>query len=146
MDQDTPPPTDRLADGGLAPAGGAHRRTVLVAEDDPDVRLMMRTLLEAKGYRVVESGDGPETLETAQAERPDIILMDLQLPRLNGFAVARFVRQTDALRHVPIVVISGHDPSKHRALALAGGRDAYLHKPIDFDGLEELIVILLGRQ
>jgi CheY-like chemotaxis protein len=136
MDQNTSAPPDRLA-----PA-----RTILLAEDDPDVRLMMRTLLEMKGYRVVEAADGPGTVETAQTERPDIILMDLQLPRLNGFAVARFVRQSDGLRHVPIVVISGHDPAKHRNLALAAGCNAYLLKPVDFDDLEELIADLLGKR
>jgi chemosensory pili system protein ChpA (sensor histidine kinase/response regulator) len=127
-------------------AGGrqaAHGRTVLLAEDDADIRLMLRTLLEARGYRVVEAKDGPATLEVAEAERPDIILMDLQLPRLNGFAITRHVRQSDMLRHVPIVVVSGHDPAKHRNLALAAGCNAYLQKPIDLDQLEALISRLL---
>lgn len=118
-------------------------RTILVAEDDADIRLMMSALLEMKGYRVVEAGDGQETLEVAQRERPDLILIDLQLPRLNGFAVTRFIRQTDALSRVPIVVVSAHDPAKHRNLALAAGCNAYVQKPIDFDRLNELIVSLL---
>lgn len=118
-------------------------RTVLVAEDDADIRLMMTTLLEMKGYRVIEACDGQETVDLARAQRPDIILMDLQLPRLNGFAVARFVRQSDGLRHVPIIVVSGHDPAKHLNLALAAGCNAYVQKPVDFDRLDELIVRLL---
>jgi chemosensory pili system protein ChpA (sensor histidine kinase/response regulator) len=120
-------------------------RTILVAEDDADIRLMMGTLLGMKGYRVVESADGPETLEVAQRERPDIILMDLQLPRLNGFAVARFIRQSEALRLTPIVVVSAHDPARHRNLALAAGCNAYVQKPIDFERLDELIVSLLPQ-
>ncbi len=143
MDQNTSATPDRPAPGRKSPAGGSPPHTVLVAEDDPDVRLMMRTLLEARGYRVVESPDGPETLRAAEVERPDIILMDLQLPRLNGFAVARFVRQTDSLRHVPIVVISGHDPAKHLKLALAAGCNGYLLKPIDFGRLRALLEELL---
>jgi len=146
MDQNTSTPPHRPARGRQASADGSPPHTVLVAEDDPDVRLMMRTLLEVKGYRVVEASDGPGALRAAESERPDIILMDLQLPRLNGFAVARFIRQTDGLRRVPIVVISGHDPAKHRNLALAAGCNAYLHKPIDLDGLQELIVNLLRKQ
>ena len=118
--------------------------TVLVAEDDADVRLMMKMLLELKGYRVVEARDGQETLDVARERRPDLILMDLQLPRLNGFAVARFLRQTDGLRGVPIIVVSGHDPAKHRNLALAAGCNAYVQKPIDFDTLDALILELLG--
>ena len=119
--------------------------TVLVAEDDDDIRLMMRTLLEMKGYRVIEASDGQETLDVARVSRPDVILMDLHLPRLNGFAVTRFVRQTDALRRVPIIVVSAHDPAKHRNLALAAGCNAYVQKPIDFDSLDELILTLTRR-
>ena len=130
-----------VADGKLDASG-----TILVAEDDPDIRLMMSTLLGMKGYRVVESADGQETLDVAQRERPDIILMDLQLPRLNGFAVARFIRQSDALRRTPIVVVSAHDPAKHRNLALAAGCNAYVQKPIDFEHLNELIVSLLPQK
>jgi CheY-like chemotaxis protein len=123
--------------------GGAP--TVLVAEDDEDLRLMMRTLLGMRGYRVVEARDGQETLEVAKGVRPDIVLMDLQLPRLNGFAVARFLRQTDALRRVPIIVVSAHDPAKHRALALAAGCNAYVQKPVDFDRLDELMTSLIPK-
>lgn len=131
-------------DSAIGEDGLSRPRTILVAEDDADVRLMLKTLLNMKGYRVVESGDGQETVDVARTELPDLILMDLQLPRLNGFAVARFVRQTDALRKVPIVVITGHDPAKHRGLALAAGCNAYVQKPVDFDRLDELITSLLS--
>jgi two-component system, cell cycle response regulator DivK len=133
------------AESDLHPArrqGGAP--TVLVAEDEPDVREMMCMLLRMRGYSVVETGDGQETVDVARRVRPDIILMDLQLPRLNGFAVARFLRQTDALRRVPIIVVSAHDPAKHRNLALAAGCNAYVQKPIDFDRLDALMVSLLS--
>ena len=144
-------------DSPAAPAGhtsvdsahdaGALRRatTVLVAEDDEDVRLWMLTRLRMKGYKTAEARDGQETLDVALVERPDVILMDLQLPRLNGFAVARSLRQTEALRGVPIIVVSAHDPAKHRNLALAAGCNAYVQKPIDFDSLDGLILNLLRR-
>ena len=128
---------------GAGEAEARRKWTVLVAEDNDDVRLMMRTLLEMKGYGVVEAGDGQETLSVAQDARPDLILMDLQLPRLNGFAVARFIRQHDELKGVPILVVSGHDPARHRNLALAAGCNGYVQKPVDFDHLEQLIVGLL---
>ncbi|HZT56997.1 MAG TPA: response regulator [Pyrinomonadaceae bacterium] len=123
---------------------GQH--TILVAEDDPDIRLMMKTLLLMRGYRVVEARDGQEAVDVARATRPDLILMDLQLPKLNGFAVARFVRTTDSLRSVPIIVVSAHDPVKHRGLAFAAGCNAYVQKPIEFDRLDEIIVGLLPRE
>lgn len=119
--------------------------TVLVAEDDEDIRLMMLVLLQMKGYRTAEARDGQETFDVACALRPDVILMDLQLPRLNGFAVTRFVRQTETIRSVPIIVVSAHDPAKHRNLALAAGCNAYVQKPIDFDSLDGLILNLLRR-
>ena len=118
--------------------------TVLVAEDDADARLLLKTLLGVRGYRVVEARDGQETLDVARETRPDLILMDLQLPRLNGFAVARFVRQTEDLRGVPIIVVSAYDPAKHRNLALAAGCNAYVQKPIDFDSLDGMMLSLLG--
>ncbi len=133
-------------DGGPEGARTRGSATVLVAEDDADIRLMMKLLLGMKGYRVLEAGDGQETLDVAREARPDVILMDLQLPRLNGFAVARFLRQTDALRAVPIIVVSAHDPAKHRNLALAAGCNAYVQKPIDIDRLDEMILGLLRRR
>jgi CheY-like chemotaxis protein len=122
---------------------GAPPRTVLVAEDNADIRFMLKALLELRGYRVLLADDGQAAVEAARAERPDLILVDLQLPRLNGFAVARFVRQTDELRTVPVVVVTGHDPLQHRQLALAAGCNAYLQKPIDIEQLDQLLVNLL---
>jgi CheY-like chemotaxis protein len=116
---------------------------IMVAEDDADSRLMMRTLLEMKGYSVVEAADGQEAIEVAERERPHLIIMDLQLPRLHGFAVTRQLRLHADLCCVPIIMISGHDPLHHRPLALAAGCNDYLSKPIDFDLLEQTLNRLL---
>ncbi|HEX3557591.1 MAG TPA: response regulator [Pyrinomonadaceae bacterium] len=143
MSQDLPPQKDDAArDGGLE---ARLQRTILVAEDDADIRLMMSMLLGMKGYHVIEARDGQETLDVAEQQQPDIILMDLQLPRLNGVAVARSIRQSDALNRTPIIVVSAHDPARHRNLVLAAGCNAYVQKPIDFDRLDELIVSLLPQ-
>jgi two-component system cell cycle response regulator DivK len=122
----------------------AARPLILIAEDDPDNRLMMKTLLEMKSYRIEEAANGEEAVAKAASARPDLILVDLQLPLLNGFAVTRFVRQQDGLREIPIVVVSGHDPSKHLKLALAAGCNGYIQKPIDFDELDQLLCKLLN--
>ena len=141
LTQDAPTTSaDSLRDEGAL----REATTVLVAEDDEDIRLMMLMLLRMKGYKTAEARDGQETLEVAQELRPDLILVDLQLPRLNGFGVARFVRQHEALHRVPIIVVSAHDPAKHRAPALAAGCNAYVQKPIDFDSLDGLILNLLA--
>ena len=136
-----PAPRDETTAHALSPK--ATPPLVLIAEDDEDIRLMMKTLLEMKGYRTAEAANGQEAVETAARERPDLILVDLQLPRLNGFAVTRFVRQHDELRRVPVVVVSGHDPARHLNLARAAGCNAYIQKPIDFDQLDGVLAGLL---
>jgi CheY-like chemotaxis protein len=147
MTQDSPTrPSARPSEDAPRDVGALRvATTVLVAEDDEDVRLLVLTALGLKGYKTAAARDGQETLEVARALRPDVILMDLQLPRLNGFAVARFLRQTDALRRVPIIVVSAHDPAKHRNLAIAAGCNAYVQKPIDFESLDAMMLNLLRR-
>ncbi len=117
--------------------------TVLVVEDFEDNRFMMRRLLEMSGYRVVEAVDGQEAVEKAQSERPNLILMDLSLPLLDGLAATRRIREL--LHEVPIVAVSAHDTADFHADALAAGCDEYVTKPIDFDELEHLLGRLLAK-
>src|SRR5919107_6147165 len=81
------------------------RPTVLVVEDFEDNRFMMRRLLEMSGYRVIEAVNGQEAVETARREHPDLILMDLSLPLLDGLAATRRIREQDGLSKVPIVAV-----------------------------------------
>ncbi|HEX8071491.1 MAG TPA: response regulator [Pyrinomonadaceae bacterium] len=120
--------------------------TILLVEDFEDNRFMMRRLLEMGGYRVVEAVNGQEAIEAAGRVRPDLILMDLSLPQLDGLAATRRIRQLDGLAFTPIVAISAHDTSDFRADALAAGCDEYLTKPVDFDRLERLLEDLLARR
>src|SRR5205085_10949240 len=106
--------------------------TILVAEDDEDNRLVMKMLLELRGYSVVTATNGYEALEVAERERPALILMDLRMPQLNGLATARQLRQHSLadLQRVPIIALSAYDPSQHRNVALAAGCNEYVTKPI----------------
>jgi two-component system, cell cycle response regulator DivK len=119
--------------------------TILVAEDDDDNRLVMKMLLELRGYRVLVATNGVEALEVAAREHPDLILMDLRMPQLNGLAATRQLRQhADAqLRRVPIIALSAYDPAQHRNVALAAGCNEYATKPINYELLEQLIKELL---
>ncbi|MDQ3755952.1 MAG: response regulator [Acidobacteriota bacterium] len=119
--------------------------TVLVVEDFEDNRFMMRRLLEMSGYRVVEAVNGQEAIEAAQREHPDLILMDLSLPLLDGLSATRRIRAQPNLRQVPIIAVSAHDTTDFHAEALAAGCNEYVTKPIDFDELEELLKRLLTR-
>jgi CheY-like chemotaxis protein len=115
----------------------------MVVEDFEDNRFMMRRLLEMSGYHVLEAINGEEAVEIATRERPGLILMDLSLPKLDGLAATRRIRQVPELRHVPIVAVSAHDTADFHADALAAGCNDYVTKPIDFDELEALLKRLL---
>ncbi|HKR01315.1 MAG TPA: response regulator [Pyrinomonadaceae bacterium] len=126
-------------------SNGSAAPTVMVVEDFEDNRFMMRRLLEMSGYRVLEAVNGQEAIELAHRERPQLILMDLSLPQLDGLAATRRIRQYPALRDVPIVAVSAHDTADFHADALAAGCNDYVTKPIDFDQLEALLRRLLPK-
>ena len=118
-------------------------RTVLVVEDGEDTRYLMRIELERLGYLVIEAEDGQKAVEVALQDRPDIILMDLSLPVLDGFAATEQIRASDGLEGVPIIAVTAHQETDFRAGAKAAGFDAYVTKPIDMKWLSELIDGLL---
>lgn len=124
---------------------GSAPPVVMVVEDFEDNRFMMRRLLEMSGYRVLEAINGEEAVELAHRERPQLILMDLSLPQLDGLAATRRIRQHADLREVPIVAVSAHDTADFHADALAAGCNDYVTKPIDFDQLEALLHRLLPK-
>jgi len=119
-------------------------RTVLIVEDSDDARYFMRLSLEQLGYLIIEAENGAVAVEVAQRERPDIILMDLSLPILDGIAATEKIRASDGLGAVPVIAVTAHQETDFRAGAKAAGFDAYVTKPIDIDFLSELINGLLA--
>jgi CheY-like chemotaxis protein len=117
---------------------------VLLVEDIDDVRDFMRLELEQHGYRVIEAGDGHTAIELAIQEIPDIILMDLSLPGMDGISATSQIRTHDELRNVPIVAVTAHQETDFRDGARASDFDAYVTKPIDFDWLSDLIPRLVS--
>lgn len=118
--------------------------TVLLVEDTEDNRQMMRRLLEMSGYRVVEAINGREAVEIASQVRPQIILMDLSLPFIDGLAATRRIRSLPGMNNVPIVAVSAHDTADFHSDALDAGCNAYITKPIDYAELEEVVQRLLA--
>ena len=116
-----------------------HRPKILLVEDSEDNRLMMKRLLEMSGYDVSEAVNGEQAVQKAKNLHPDLILMDLSLPRIDGLAATRLIRAMPPLKRVPIVVVSAHDTSDFQAEALASGCNEYVTKPIDFGQLELLL-------
>jgi len=116
-----------------------------LVEDTEDNRFMMRRLLEMTGYRVVEAMNGEEAVKLAKAEAPQLILMDLSLPVIDGLAATRLIRNDPDLQLTPIIAVSAHDTSDFQLEAIEAGCNSYVTKPIDFNELEVLIAHLLEK-
>jgi len=97
---------------------------------------MFRTMLQLHGYRVIEAPDGEKTVQMAESARPDLILMDVGLPGIDGLDATRRIRESC---RIPIVCVSGHGEARFLAQARQAGCDEYLVKPIDLDQLEGII-------
>lgn len=117
--------------------------TVLLVEDTEDNRFMMRRLLEMSGYRVIEAMNGEEAVKLAETGSPQLILMDLSLPVIDGLAATRLIRKLPEFESVPIIAVSAHDTSDFQSEAIQAGCNSYVTKPIDFNELEDLIAQLL---
>ena len=108
-------------------------RTVLLIEDNEQNRYLATFLLEQHGYRVVAAPDGPGGVEKALALNPDLILLDIQLPGMDGYAVARALRSHTSLERVPIVAVTSYAMVGDREKSLAAGCNGYIEKPINPD-------------
>ena len=117
----------------------ALRPTVMVAEDCRDARRMLKVMLEVEGYRVVEAPHGGEAVRIAARLRPDLIVMDMDLPVLDGCAATRLIHARRELRQIPIVAVSAHAERRWREEALAAGCAAFLAKPLDLRQFGALI-------
>jgi len=116
---------------------------VLLVEDVEDTRHFMRIELEEQGFIVFEAENGQVAVDTAAREKPDVILMDLTLPLMDGFTATKLIRQNNDLKNVPIIAITAHKEDDFRADAKASGFDAYVTKPIDVNWLKGLIAGLI---
>lgn len=124
--------------------GERQGSTVLIVEDNEDNRLIYTTYLEHAGYRVIEAGDGAVGLELARTHLPDLILMDVSLPVMDGLEATRQLRQDPATRHLLIIVITAHAMASDRQAAVDAGADGYLAKPIEPRGVLEEVRRRLG--
>jgi two-component system cell cycle response regulator DivK len=102
---------------------------VLVVDDHEDNRRILRDLLQSAGYEIVEATTGEDAVVTAEARVPDLILMDIQLPGIDGYEATRRIKANDALRRIPLIVVTSYALSGDDAKAFAAGADAYVAKP-----------------
>ena len=118
---------------------------VLVVEDNEMNRDMLSRRLERRGYEVIVSEDGEEGVKKAGAESPDIILMDMDLPILDGWAATRLLKDAPETKSIPVIALTAHAMAGDREKALAAGCDDYDTKPVEFSRLLGKIEILLGK-
>lgn len=119
---------------------------VMIADDSEDIRSFLRALLESKGFTVIEAPDGEKAVEIARKKCPDLILMDLKMPKLDGFAAAEKIRgKKGQCEDVPIVALTGSDTPEMKAAALAAGFRDYVVKPIDQGEIEPVLRHLFPR-
>lgn len=118
-------------------------RTILVVDDFDDNRLLLRIWLERRGFRVVEAENGLEAVNRATSETPDLIIMDMEMPRLDGLSATRRIREVPSLSKVPIVAVSAYGADQFREVALATGCDEYVSTPFEPIALEKIIRALI---
>jgi CheY-like chemotaxis protein len=127
------------------PENKTDSKTILVVDDVSDNRILLSLSLQDMGYRVLTACDGEEAVSIADHARPDLILMDIAMPQLDGLGATRRIRDTGGLQHVPVVAITAFDTSGFRKAAFDAGFDGYLTKPIDFERLHTLVARLLSN-
>jgi two-component system cell cycle response regulator DivK len=119
---------------------------ILYIEDDFQNRVLVRRVLEASGYAIVEAENGPMGLQLAQEIVPDLILMDINLPEMDGYEVTSRLKNLETLTHVPIIAMTANVMKGDREKTLAAGCDGYIQKPIDVDLLPEQIKQFLASK
>jgi CheY-like chemotaxis protein len=124
----------------------AHAKpTILLVEDFDDTRLVMKLWLMKKGYHVVEAENGEEAVQLAEQQHPDLIIMDIRMPGLNGLDATRRIREYQSLQRTPIVAVSAYGAADYRAKAINAGCNEYVSTPFEPDALGELIKKLLAQ-
>jgi len=114
-------------------------QTVLLAEDSADTRAMLKRALQLRGYNVIEARDGLEAIEMAEIRRPELFIVDLNMPHLDGLETVKCIRKSENLAQVPVIAVTAFDVYGMEEAALESGCDSYLSKPIDLDDLDRAL-------
>lgn len=113
-------------------------KKVLIAEDYADTRSFMKFLLEGYGYQVMEATDGQEAVRKVKDQKPDLVLMDVAMPVMDGLTATRLIREFDEMKKLPIIAVTAYGQSFYRQ-AVEAGCDDLINKPLDFESLEPVL-------
>ena len=119
--------------------------TILYIEDNFDNRLLVRRVLEIEGYRVIEAEDGIQALDHLRSETPDLVIVDINLPDMDGYEVTTRLKQIPSMAKVPVIAMTANVMKGDREKTLAAGCDGYISKPIDIDTLPDQIAKFLRK-
>jgi DNA-binding response OmpR family regulator len=122
-----------------------NSKKILVVDDEVDLVKTIRFSLETEGYKVMTSHNGEDALNQARKENPDLILLDLMLPKLDGYKVCRLLKFDERYKHIPILMLTAKTQEKDKVLGMETGADEYITKPFDMDGLMEKIKSYLSK-
>jgi two-component system cell cycle response regulator DivK len=122
----------------------ASAKTVLIVEDNELNMKLFHDLLDAHGYRILQTKDGMEALDIAREHHPDLILMDIQLPEVSGLEVTKWLKEDDALRGIPVVAVTAFAMKGDEEVIRQGGCEAYISKPISVTSFLETVRRFLG--
>jgi two-component system alkaline phosphatase synthesis response regulator PhoP len=120
-------------------------KKILVVDDEVDLVKTIQFALEAEGYQVLVSYNGEDALNQSRKENPDLILLDLMLPKLDGYKVCRLLKFDEQYKHIPIVMLTAKTQQKDRLLGMETGADEYITKPFDMGELTEKIKAYLSK-
>jgi DNA-binding response OmpR family regulator len=119
-------------------------KKILIADDEPDFVELISMRLEVNGFEVVAAKDGQEAIDKTKKEKPDLLILDLMMPKLDGFEVCRMLKFDDNFKNLPIIVLSALDQQQDREKAIEAGADEYFIKPFDLSLLLTKIKDLIG--
>ena len=125
---------------------GNGRPLVLVADDDPDILALVSFRLARAGYEVVEASDGEQALQAAVERRPDLAILDVMMPKLTGYDVTRRIREDEATRRMPVILLTARVQEADVAQGFETGADDYLKKPFSPQELRARVQAILGRR
>jgi len=121
-------------------------KRILIVDDEPDLVETLRFPLEMEGYQVLVADNGEMGLNLARKERPDLIILDLMLPKLDGYKVCRLLKFDERFKEIPVLMVTAKTQEKDRLLGKETGADEYITKPFDIEQLLEKVKAYLGRQ
>jgi DNA-binding response OmpR family regulator len=141
-----PPPTVSDTPGVWRADGIAERPLVLVADDDEDIRELVAFRLERSGYEVLSACDGEEALELAIRHRPKLAVLDLMMPKLDGYQLTRRLRELEETRRIPVILLTARAQDDDVARGFEAGADDYIRKPFSPQELRARVQAILGRR